>query len=136
MAVGSNVPEAGHHRRPAGNRSGQQRREIPVAAKAGKPLAVTLSVSDNGDNPAVGLLPMIVHASPDGLLADAQQLSSQSHKITIKPGKTIRFALATLMAPTTAGKYFTLIRLDPAATFPSVTDPDTLLVSATTVSVS
>jgi hypothetical protein len=110
--------------------------KIPATAKAGKPLPVTISVSDTGNIAAVGSLPMIVYASPDGMLADAQQLSSQSHRISIKPGKTLRFALAKLVAPTTAGRYFILIRLDPAATFPAVTDPDTLLVSATAVAVS
>jgi hypothetical protein len=110
--------------------------KIPATAKAGKPLPVTISVSDNGNVPATGSLPLLVYASPDGVLADAQQLSSQNHKISIKPGKTVHITLGKLLAPTTAGKYFILVRLDPAATFPLVSDPDTLLVSATTFTVS
>jgi len=88
--------------------------KTPLTAKAGKPLSVTLLITNSSaaNVSAVGLLPLDLETSPDGLTSDAVPLLSETRQIRIKPGKSITLTLkATLGASD-----FLVVRLDPGNT--------------------
>jgi hypothetical protein len=108
----------------------------PAAAKAGKPLAAVLKVNNGGNVQATGALPMAVYASVDGLMSDAQLLGNVSKKINLKPGASAKVALRGVNAPSTAGSYFLIVRVDADGTFKGDTDQGVIVVSPTAVTVS
>ena len=92
--------------------------KAPLTAKAGKKFTVTLLIANSSaaNVPAVGLLPFDVETSPDGLLADATPLLSETHRISVKPGKSIR---VTITATLVSSAYL-IVNLDPKhAAFPN-----------------
>lgn len=109
--------------------------KAPATVAAGKPLPATIAITNAGNVPATGSLPMVVYASADGLLAGAQQLTTLNKTINIKPGKTARVTLQGLTAPATPGSDFLIVQLDPAATLPDDVNPGAIVVTTSPVTV-
>ena len=82
------------------------------SAKAGKKFTETITVSNTGNAPASGVLPIVVSTSPDQSLADAAALTTIDKKVDIKPGKPAKISLS-LTAPAEAGSFHLIIQLDP-----------------------
>jgi len=92
--------------------------KAPLTVKAGKKFTLTLLIANSSaaNVAAVGLLPFDVETSPDPLLADAAPLLSETHRISIKPGKSIRLTITA----TLASSAYLVVNLDPKhAAFPN-----------------
>jgi len=83
----------------------------PAAVKAGKKFTVTLLVTNSSaaNVAAVGTLPFEVATTPDGSLSDASLLLSESKRINIKPGKSVRIAFTAALTSSA----FLYVDLDP-----------------------
>jgi len=108
----------------------------PATAKLAKPLAAVLKLNNGGNVQATGTLPMAVYASADGLMSDAQLLGNVTRKINLKPNGSIKVPLHGVNAPSTAGSYFLIVRVDADGTFKGDTDEGVIVATATHVTVS
>ena len=92
-------------------------KKAPVAAHAGKGLSASITVTNSGNVPAAGVLPIVVNASTVNTLDPAAVvLLPLNKKINIKPGKSITIPLSRLIAPAIANDYYLIVQLDPNKT--------------------
>ncbi|HZK80790.1 MAG TPA: CARDB domain-containing protein, partial [Humisphaera sp.] len=89
-------------------------KKAPTTARAGKRLSASITITNSGNVPSTGALPIIVDTSLINTLdSTAAQASAFSKRINIKPGKSITIQLSKLIAPSTAGSYYLIVQLDP-----------------------
>jgi uncharacterized cupredoxin-like copper-binding protein len=103
----------------------------PIAGKGGK-TALSFTVTNNGNIPAVSSLPFNIESSPDGLLSDATPLFSTSKGINIKPGKQAKISVTETLP---GGSYFLLIQLDPSNKFNDVNLANNVFATASQITV-
>ncbi|HET6247242.1 MAG TPA: VCBS repeat-containing protein [Tepidisphaeraceae bacterium] len=89
-------------------------KKAPATAKAAKHLPASIVVTNEGNVPITGMLPIDVDTSATNMLDDtAVNISSKSRKLlNLKPGKSVTISLTGLIAPSTAGAYFLIVQLD------------------------
>ncbi|HWE01777.1 MAG TPA: CARDB domain-containing protein [Tepidisphaeraceae bacterium] len=91
--------------------------KAPTVATASKKLSASITVTNHGNVPAIGALPIVVDTSAVNTLDDtALQATSFGKKVNIKPGKSITIQLSKLIAPSTADAYYLIVQLDPTNT--------------------
>lgn len=105
--------------------------KTPVPGKNGK-TSMTFTVSDAGNITAAGNLAFNIESSPDGLLADATQVTTSSKKINIRAGKSMRITTSLVLPE---GAYFVVIQLDPSNAFHEASLSGTVFKTATALTV-
>ena len=96
-------------------------KKAPTAARAGMPLSASITITNNGNVPAIGDVPIIVDASSSNTLDDAAgQVLSVRKRVNIKPGKSLTIQLSRLISPVIAGSYYLIVQLDPNNTLGDV----------------
>jgi hypothetical protein len=106
-------------------------KHLPATGRVGHPLLATITVTNLGNIPAAGMLPVSVYDSGDGQLdGTSTGLVGFTQRINIKPGKSVTFKLSKLMTPA-AGSYFLLVVLDKNNTLGDVNISNNTFVSAT-----
>jgi hypothetical protein len=89
-------------------------RKVPSAAVAGKRLNASIIVTNSGNVPVAGVLPIIVDASTLDTLSDAAvQLLDFNKRVSLKPGKSVTISLGRLIAPATPNDDYLIVELDP-----------------------
>lgn len=110
--------------------------KTPTSVKSGRKFTLTLLVSNGSDAnvAAAGALPIEFASSPDGLTSDATPLLSDTKRINLKPGKSVRLTVTTSLSATA----YLLADLDPdSVAFPDDIAPvNSVFTTSAPISVS
>ena len=88
--------------------------KIPASAKAGEPASVTINVSQLGNIPITGTLPVQFYLSTDTTLDSADiNLGLLLARISLKPGKPSKITLFPKIPAGTSGAFHPDCRIDP-----------------------
>lgn len=109
--------------------------KVPATATAGKKTSTTVQITNNGNVPAVGSLPVFVYASPTPSIGATPDLvASAPRKINIKPGKSVRITLNNLNLP--AGSDYLVANIDPNNFFRDINLANNTFATQTPITVS
>jgi len=109
--------------------------KFAAAERGGKKFTETLGISNSGNVPATGTVPIEVFASPDGLLSDATQLPTPPKKLNVKNGKSENVSLS-LTAPASGTSDFLIFVVDPNDLLKEVTPANDTIFSLSKVTFS
>jgi peptidyl-prolyl cis-trans isomerase A (cyclophilin A) len=105
-----------------------------ATAKSGKHFNETIKITNDGNIPATGTLPIVVETSPDGNVADATVLTTITRKINLAANRSLVIPLP-LVAPASGTDYLIFV-IDPNNTFSDVNLSNNLVVSALPLTIS
>jgi uncharacterized repeat protein (TIGR03803 family) len=88
--------------------------------KNGKSLSVTFTLTNAGDVPAVGSLPIQIDLSTADTDDQDLNLAQIGHPINVKPGKRVTVTVKDDVLAVPNGTYFVFVQLDPDNTFNDV----------------
>ncbi len=110
---------------------------VPVSLAVGKRGNVTLRITNQGTVAAVGVLQLILSASPNGVLeSSSTEILRLSRRINIRPDGSLAMRLSRLQFPQSPGSYFVIAELDPNRMFHDINQANNAVMSTTAVVVS
>lgn len=107
---------------------------VPSAVKAGRTLVFTLAITENGNVPVTGSLPIDIFAATGGTVdASATDLGIVTRRVNVLPGHRQIVSVSVPAPATLSGPLFLIAKLDPDNTLNDTNPADNTFASSTAV---